>query len=50
MAFCPNCGGKRMRIKFIPYSEPTVPEPVKTEEREFSIFLSPYEKTLKELC
>lgn len=47
-AFCPNCGGKRMRIKFIPYSEPTVPEPVKTEEREFSIFLSPYEKTLKE--
>ena len=47
-AYCPNCGGKRMRIKFIPYSEPTVPEPVKTEEREFSIFLSPYEKTLKE--
>lgn len=47
-AYCPNCGGKRMRIKFIPYSEPTVPEPVKTEEREFSIFLSDYEKKLKE--
>jgi ribosomal protein S27AE len=47
-AYCPNCGSKRMRIKFIPYSEPTVPEPVKTEEREFSIFLSPYEKKLKE--
>lgn len=47
-AYCPNCGGKRMRIKFIPYSEPAVPEPVKTEEREFSIFLSDYEKKLKE--
>ena len=45
---CPNCGGLRMRIKFIPYSEPTVPEPVRTEEREFSIFLSDYEKNLKE--
>ena len=47
-ALCPNCGGKRMRIKFIPYSEPTVPEPVRTEEREFSLFMTPYEKTLKE--
>lgn len=45
---CPNCGGTRMRIKFIPYSEPQVPEPIRTEEREFSIFLSPYEKNLKE--
>lgn len=45
---CPNCGGLRMRIKFIPYSEPGTPEPVRTEERKFSIFLTPYEKSLKE--
>jgi ribosomal protein S27AE len=47
-ARCPNCGGTRMRIKFIPYSEPGTPEPVRVEEREYSIFLNDYEKKLKE--